>query len=311
MKTYRITLSPLSKLENLHHSQNLFGFFCYRLKDRYDEETLETILKALEKGEKTLEISSIMPEKSVFWPSLTIEYSSAEMFDSVIAKQLKKIRYVSFKVLDILLQASFVGDCVVKNIKEDQWVFNKDLLMMKDEIFYEYSLGIDIRYSSKEKTPFNVKSYGIHKNSKFNFYIRTDIEEITTLLKETGHINLGKYKNVALNTYEVLKHEPITFSTKPKNILLSKYIPENEKAFDREHSFVKIDMVKSRLENRMFDSYDSKHADTFSVISEGSIIVTNSKHTGILKKRPTASKIIGKPIFYNGFAFFYPVGDVS
>lgn len=311
METYRVTLSPLSKLENLHHSQNLFGFLCYRIKDRYDEETLESILQALENGEKTLEISSVMPEKSVFWPSLTVDYSNADAFDPVIAKKLKKIRYVSMKVLDALLQESYIGDRVSEAIKDGRWVFNKDLLMEKDEIFYEYSLGIDIRFSSKEQTPFNVKSYGVHKNSRFNFYVRTDIEAVATLLQEIGHINLGKYKNAALNTYEVQKCEPVSFSPARKNILLSKYIPENADEFDRERSLVKIDMVKSKLENRMLDPYDSKHSDAFSVISEGSVIVTGEAHPGKLKRRPVASKTLGKPVYYNGHAFLYPVGDAS
>ncbi len=308
MKAYRLTLRPLSKLETLHHSQNLFGFFCYQIKDRYDESTLEAMLAALRNKEKTLEISSIMPKDSVFWPALTVEYSTREIFDSVVAKRLKKIRFVSVKVLRQLLQADYIGDAVVKNIHDGRWVFNKDLLMEKEEIYYEYSLGIDIRFSSSEQTPFNVKSYNIQKNSKFQFYVRTDIEELQTLLHDVRYINLGKYKNVALNTYEVLACDTVSFKKSAQNILLSKYIPAQEE-FDRERSLVKIEMAKSKLDNRMLDPYDQKHMDAFSVVGEGSFIVSPEATIGTLKKRPHASKALGQNVYYNGYAFLYPVGD--
>ncbi len=311
MQTYRVTLSPLSKLETLHDSQNLFGFLCYQIKERYDEATLEQTLANVRTNQRVLRISSIMPEASVFWPAFTVKYSSNETFDTVIAKKLKKINYVSMRVLDALLESDYIGDAIVKNIRSGNWEFNKDLLMEKNEIFYEYSLGIDIRFSSQEQTPFNVKSYGVQQNSRFTFFVTTDIEEVIQTLHSLEYISLGKYKNVALNTYEVIGCETTDLVPAATNILVSKYIPADDDEFDRDHSMVKIDLAKSRLDNRMLQTYDTAHLDAFSLITEGSMIVSKNHVVGILKHRDQASEILGKPVYYNGLAFLYPVGDAQ
>lgn len=311
METLRIKLSALTKLERLHHSQNIFGYLCYKIMDTYDESMLEAMLSDIDSGKKTLNISSIMPENTLFWPSLTVNYSDKSMFDTVTAKQIKKIKYASFNALKTIIHEPYIGDVLSKALKEQSMVVNKDLLMLEGELNYNYDLGVDIRYSSKEETPFNIKSYGIDRQSKFEFYIKTDIEEIIELVKNLKLINLGKYKHTGLNTYEVEKVDSVSLSSDNQFILLSKFIPSEDDVFDKDESLVKIDYLGSRLDNRMLETYDTRHKDFFSAISEGSYLVSNQDRLGTLKKRNHASKVSGKTVYYNGFAFLYPVGDIQ
>jgi hypothetical protein len=235
-------------------------------------------------------------------------YSSQDYFDSVIAKQIKQIKYVSEKVLKDLVKAKYKGDLLVSYIKENKYQIDKDLLMYKDELVYDYDLSIDIRFSSKEETIYNIKSYRIDRSSKFRFFIETDIDKIVNVINNNLILSFGKNKNTGLNIYEMDEIKEISLNQSETNILLSKYIPKNiSEEIDIDMSLCKIELVHSKVENRMFDIYDPELIDSFSAIQEGSIIKKKQNYIGQLKVRDYASKVLNHNVYYNGIAFLYPL----
>lgn len=308
MGLYKVTLSPKTNLYKLHSSQQLFGYFCYQVIDDYSENTLEKVLVALLGNTKKLLVSSIMPESSVFWPSFEIKYSTTSIYDSIVAKRIKKIKFVSQSVLKEIFNLDHKGDFLVSGLTSNSLEIKKDLLMKKNEFSYDYEVGINIRYSSKEQTIYNVKSYGVLRTSKFYFYIDTDVEEIINIINGRKFISLGSSKNVSLNTYEVLTVEKTTLRSTKDSLLLSKYLPlEIEKEIDKDNSLVRIELEKSRVESRLQPDGTKKGYDFIPAIQEGSILRSRNNQIGCLKKRTQASKVTSKTIYYNGYAFLYPL----
>ncbi len=310
MKTLDVIIHPLTSLTNLPHSQNLFGYICYTLKDKYSNEKLEEILQNLANKKSHLSISSVMPESAVFWPLFEINYSITEKFDNTIAKQLKKIKYVQTSLLSEIQKHEYKGDFLVDNLQNKKIEILNDLLMYKGQLEYEYHLGINVRYSSKEQTIYNVKSYRISRNSNFHFYLKTDIPEVLQIFSLGNILSVGHKKNVGLNLYEVVDINEIQIPKSETNVLLSRYSPTTINEFDETNSLIKINMVHTAPDIRIYDKNRKQIVDSISLIMEGSIISTTNDKLGRLVPRVNSSEIIKKDIYYNGFAFLYPIGGI-
>ncbi|MFZ2323280.1 MAG: RAMP superfamily CRISPR-associated protein [Ignavibacteriaceae bacterium] len=239
-KIYKLSLKQKSGLLSELQSDTIFGHFCWRLKDKYGEETLKNFLHKYSVSKPVFTISNGMLEKNGVTyfnkPKMQtpfkyeVKTKKDRIKDSLLYKELRSRDYITLEQLNLFLN----------NKVED---YNKSFESPADipKMFSEVRVNIQIdrqTSGSAEGKLFNLNpSYSQDQSTIAVFVKEIDDKEfenykVIEILKSVFEIGYGKKKSSGFGEFEVGPINEINNIKEPANsngfISFSNYLPSND-----------------------------------------------------------------------------------
>lgn len=342
MKTYCVTLKPVSAITTIPASDTLFGAICWGIWLLYGEKRLEEMLTAFVQGEPSFVVSSAFPASSSgirFFPKPKTQRLKPQVVEEV-AKRIKanakkkalveaakkykeysKLTYVSQSLFDELVNGktneenlfySFIegkiakrGPCLVTNeeFRELGDTFIRNEVRIRTNID-RISLS-----TSGEGQMFHTEAHTIGRDFSLFFLLKTEnIEFLKPVIGEDKFLSdhgMGGERNVGFNHFR-FSVEEISAIPQGKGktfVALSRYIPQKDE-IDAHSPTTCYDVlpVVSKVDNSYRFQGKRFVKDRVFYMKEGSVFEALEKKEFYGSTIPVC-EIDGATIYQNGLAF--------
>lgn len=288
MSLYSIEFKPLSVLTKIPDAQTIFGAFCYKYKEIFGENKLNSFL-VLEKSASPIVLFSSMFYKNIlpipqnFRPPYRRGLSLEETSHS---KKIKKIKYFSKSVyLDYTNNKENFEENFYTNLINKYKIINNEILSYEDEqildneyIVKDYRTRNAFPNDIEKRQLFKEEVFYCNEKLTFNIYINILNEdykvEILEVFKSMNYVFFGGYKSIGYNLYQIVSIEEETKFTNKMNMLISKSMITD--SIDINNSYYSMMIIKNK-----FNTQGSKvQRKQLNVFLEGSVIKTDSCYIG-------------------------------
>ena len=240
MKTYKVTLRPLSPLSKIPDAQTIFGCVCTIIRFTKGEKELERYLTSLY-NDPLFVHSSMFPEGLLPMAKvglLSIRDKNAGILNLPPQKQLeyttqlKKYKGLKYISLDIFKKYILDGDFqqMKKDIHENKIQIRENVVSTNvKEPFLLGQLMIHNKKTFKNSENRLFYDYNIFLSSEMCIYVKTDdIDYIKSVFKYLPYFGIGNRVSIGKNCFElsnIEEIEPFSHNTNYR-MLLSKCISE-------------------------------------------------------------------------------------
>lgn len=242
MRTYKITLRPLSPLSKIPDAQTVFGCICTIIRFTKGREELEKYLASFHNNPLFVH-SSMFPEGLLPMAKvglLSIKEKNKDIFNLPPQKQLEYTsqlkKYKSLKYISLDIFKKYILNGYFQQMKTDLYenkvqAYEDVVSTHKKNSFSSQQLMIHNKKTFKENDDENrlFYDYNLFISSDMCIYVKTDkIDYVESIFKYLPYFGIGNRVSIGKNCFElnnIEEIEPFSHNTNYR-ILLSKCISE-------------------------------------------------------------------------------------